>query len=87
MPAKPGWKMIYQIDDTPDDEENDQGLGTRAEPFIHQGYPKKPTEPTTKWLMKQLENRDVGTGATRTTTYAEVVNKNAKYPLLGRAQG
>ena len=87
VPAKPGWKMIYQIDDTPDDEENDQGLGTRAEPFIHQGYPKKPTEPTTKWLMKQLENRDVGTGATRTTTYAEVVNKNAKYPLLEEHKG
>ncbi|WP_405941336.1 hypothetical protein [Streptomyces sp. NBC_00207] len=35
-----------------------------------------------KWLMKQLEKRDVGTGATRTSAYSEVTNDKAKYPLL-----
>lgn len=33
-----------------------------------------------KWLMKQLEKRDVGTGATRTSAYSEVTNDKAKYP-------
>ncbi|WP_328964199.1 hypothetical protein [Streptomyces virginiae] len=32
--------------------------------------------------MKQLEKRDVGTGATRTSAYSEVTNDKAKYPLL-----
>ena len=35
-----------------------------------------------KWLMKQLEKRDVGTGATRTSTYSEVTSASTKYPLL-----
>lgn len=38
--------------------------------------------PTMKWLMKQLEKRGMGTGATRTSTYSEVANDKAKYPLL-----
>lgn len=40
-----------------------------------------------KWLMKQLEKRDVGTGATRTSTYADVTNDKAKFPLLSEKRG
>ena len=35
-----------------------------------------------KWLMKQLEKRDVGTGATRTSTYSEVTSTSTRHPLL-----
>ena len=37
--------------------------------------------------MKQLEKHDVGTGATRTSIYAEVTNDRAKYPLLVEKRG
>lgn len=62
--------------------ENSTGLGTRAEPFVFEGANKRPAHPSMKWLMAQLEKRDVGTGATRTSTYAEVTNAQAKWPLL-----
>ena len=57
-------------------------LGTEAEPFIFEGFPPKPSMPTAKWLANLLKKNDVGTGATRTSIYAEVTNDSAKYPLL-----
>lgn len=56
-------------------------------PFVHEGFPPKPATPTMKWLMKQLEKYDVGTGATRVGTYAEVTNDKAKYPILKDTKG
>lgn len=82
VPLKSGWKSVYH--DTDDDAEDlsAKGLGTQASPFVHEGFPPKPAMPTMKWLMKQLEKHDVGTGATRTSTYSEVSNERSKYPLL-----
>ena len=80
VPKSMGYKAIFS-DEEPDEDENAKGLGTHADPFIHEGFPPKPQAPTMKWLMKQLEKRDVGTGATRTSTYAEITkpdSKNAK---------
>ena len=37
--------------------------------------------------MKQLERRDVGTGATRTSTFAEVSSSKARYPLMTETRG
>lgn len=82
VPIKLGWKAI-SIDATDEDTDSDgKGLGTLADPFVHEGFPPKPTHPTMKWLMTQLEKYDVGTGATRVSTYNEVVSTTAKYPLL-----
>ncbi|MFE7115305.1 DNA topoisomerase [Streptomyces sp. NPDC057654] len=87
VPKSPGWKAVFDPDagdDTADGDENEsgKGLGRTAEPFVFEGANKRPEHPTMKWLMKQLEKRDVGTGATRTSTYSEVTNDKAKYPLL-----
>jgi DNA topoisomerase-3 len=68
--------------DETDENENSRGLGTRAVPFVFEGANKRPEHPSMRWLMKQLEKRDVGTGATRTSTYSEVTNERSKYPLL-----
>ena len=77
-----GWKAI-STDAKDEDTDNDgKGLGTLADPFVHEGFPPKPTHPTMKWLMTQLEKYDVGTGATRVSTYNEVVSTTEKYPLL-----
>ncbi|WP_371792883.1 DNA topoisomerase [Streptomyces sp. NBC_01471] len=87
VPKNPGWRAVFDPDagdDTAEGDENEsgKGLGRNAEPFIFEGANKRPEHPTMKWLMKQLDKRDVGTGATRTSTYSEVINDRAKYPLL-----
>lgn len=87
VPKKMGYKAISTDGDDDDDDDAGKGLGTIAKPFIHEGFPPKPTAPTMKWLMKQLEKHDVGTGATRTSIYAEVTNEKAKYPLLIEKRG
>lgn len=87
VPKKAGWKAVISDQDDIDPDDNAKGLGTRADPFVHEGFPPKPAAPTMKWLMKQLEKHDVGTGATRTSTYAEVTNEKSKYPLLVDKKG
>ncbi|MDP9903211.1 DNA topoisomerase [Arthrobacter bambusae] len=94
VPMSLGWKQVFFEDksgSSDDDEaENASGLGTKADPFVFEGANKRPEHPTMKWLMKQLEKRDVGTGATRTSTYAEVTKAQSaknKYPLMSEQRG
>lgn len=90
VPKKPGWKAVLggaSMADDDDDANNGTGLGTTAQPFAYEGIPRQPTAPTVKWLMKQLERRDVGTGATRTSTFAEVSSSKARYPLMDETKG
>lgn len=87
VPTSLGWKLVFDPTAGDDDgdgdaDENSKGLGNNAEPFVFEGANKRPEHPSMKWLMKQLEKRDVGTGATRTSTYSEVTSTTAKYPLL-----
>ena len=90
VPKKPGWKAVLggaSMADDDDDANNGAGLGTQAKPFVHEGVPPRPAAPTVKWLMKQLEKRDVGTGATRTSTFAEVSSSKSRYPLMSETRG
>lgn len=90
VPKKPGWKAVLggaSMADDDDDANNASGLGTQAKPFVHEGVPPRPAAPTVKWLMKQLEKRDVGTGATRTSTFAEVSSSKSRYPLMSETRG
>lgn len=87
LPKSLGWKGIFDDEAEPDEDESTAGLGTKAEPFIHEGANTRPPHPTMKWLMTQLEKRDVGTGATRTSIYADVTNEKSKAPLLREARG
>lgn len=89
VPKKQGWKVVLgDASMADDDDENDvTGLGTKAQPFVHEGVPSQPAAPTVKWLMKQLERRDVGTGATRTSTFAEVSSSKSRYPLMSETRG
>lgn len=90
VPAKAGWKAVFQDDDDDDEESNEKGFGKTASPYIHEGFPPKPAYPTQKWLISktgQLAKWNIGTGATRTSTYAEITNSKAKYPLLEDKKG
>lgn len=86
VPLSMGYKAIFADTDEVDPLVGD-GLGKIAQPFVHEGFPQKPSTPTMKWLMKQLEKHDVGTGATRTGIYADVTNAKSKYPLLMENRG
>ena len=89
IPGFAGWKAVFGAQD--DDDAEGQRIGTIGTPFVFEGFPQKPKTPTMKWLMAQLEKNDVGTGATRTSTYAEVTKerceKSNKYPLLVDTKG
>lgn len=91
VPKSLGWKQVFFEDKSGDEDDDEgQGLGTKADPFVFEGANKRPEHPSMKWLMKQLEKRDVGTGATRTSTYAEVTKAQSatnKYPLMIENRG
>ncbi len=91
VPAVLGWKGVFVVeDDDTDESEPASGattLGKLAEPFLHEGFPARPPHPTMSWLMKQLEKRSVGTGATRTSTYAEVTNNATGKALMIEKRG
>lgn len=86
IPKYMGWKEIFS-DDEKDENEKELGLGKRGKPFIHKGFPPKPAAPTQGWLMKQLEKYSVGSGATRNSTFTEIVNPKSKYPLMNSDRG
>ena len=84
VPKSYGWKRIY---DDGNKTDVSKGLGTVAKPFIYEGFPPKPKNPTMKWLMKELEKRDIGTGATRTSTFAEISKDSYKGTLIKNNKG
>jgi DNA topoisomerase-3 len=81
-----GWKAVSTDNSSTkidgDDVDGSVGLGTYATPFIYEGANPKPHAPTTLWLMKQLEKYNTGTGATRVSIFAEMVDTRRKYPLV-----
>lgn len=85
VPKKIGWKAVFRDED--DVIDDCLGLGTQASPIVFEVVPPKPPTPTQKWLMAQLKRRNIGTGATRTSTYADVTNARSKYPLLVDKRG
>lgn len=86
IPKYLGWKEIFS-DDEEDENEKKLGLGKRGKPFVYKGFPPKPAAPTQGWLMKQLEKYNVGSGATRNSTFTEIVNPKSKYPLMNSDRG
>lgn len=90
IPKKLNYKAIFDSDSAKekDDDESDDSskeLGESASPDVKTGANKKPSKPTVKWLMTYLDKNDVGTGATRTSTLAEITSgKNA---LLKETKG
>mgnify|MGYP001363704801 FL=1 len=84
VPKILGWKEVYE---TGEDDDKSLGLGKLGKPFVYEGYPPAPPTPTMNWLMKQLEKHDVGSGATRTSTFTEVTNQSTKFPLMKSDRG
>lgn len=87
LPVNRGFKEIFDDDKKKDELDTGKPLGKEAAPYIYEGFPPKPSWPTAKWLAKELKKNDVGTGATRTSIYADVTNASSKYPLLSENKG
>lgn len=91
VPVDLGFKKIFDSENESKDKDDDEAddnikpLGKKATSFVFEGFNKKPPYPTMKWVMSRLEKYNVGTGATRTSTLAEV--SNGKTALLGESRG
>lgn len=86
VPIKLNYKAVF-IDDDSESEYSAKGFGKTAAPYIYEGANKKPSKPTMKWLMKFLEKNNVGQGATRTSTLADISNKSDKNAMLIEKKG
>lgn len=90
LPISMGFKVIFDTepekgDDEDDEESGAKPLGTKASSFVHEGANPKPKTPTMKWLIGsggQLDKYNVGTGATRTSTFNDVVDGSDKEKQL-----
>ena len=92
IPIKPGFKAIFDSDSSStektegEEAENACEFGKAASPYVHEGANKRPQKPTMKWLTKKLEKYNVGTGATRTSTLAEIT-ANEERALMKENKG
>ncbi|MCI9130308.1 MAG: type IA DNA topoisomerase [Eggerthellaceae bacterium] len=78
-----GYKQVYDADALMDvDDAEGTEFGEIAEPYIHEGANKRPPAPTLTWLTKRLERFEVGTGATRTSTLADISDGSDKALLV-----
>lgn len=88
IPVDLGYKRIFDIKDSEENKDvNEKGLGSVASPFVYEGLPPKPQWPTMRWLMKDLDKNDIGTGATRTSIYAEMISNENEYHLFTDTKG
>lgn len=88
LPKAMGFRAVFSnVDEEETEDNNAKGLGQSARPTVHEGFPKPPPKPTWGYLVHRLEQFDVGTGATRTSTYADVTNENERFPLIKELKG
>lgn len=89
IPVEQGFRVIFDTEkESSDEHESDESteqLGKQAKIIIHEGANQKPARPTIKWLDRQLEKYDVGTGATRASTIPAV--SSGKTALLHEKKG
>jgi DNA topoisomerase-3 len=71
IPKSLGYKKILLWDNEIDDGK--VGIGTTATAKAVPVHSTKPSAPTIDWLKKQLEKYNVGTGATKLSTIADLV--------------
>lgn len=78
--VKLNWKLVYQDEDAKQEALVTTGIGHSANMFVHEGQNPKPQQPTWQWLKTFLEKYDIGTGATRTSTFSDLSSgKNAYF--------
>lgn len=82
------WKRIAKdLDASDDDDENDGSneAGKTATTFVDEGANSKPTQPSATWIQAFLKKYNIGTGATRVSTMANLAE--GKQPLINSKKG
>lgn len=90
IPVKAGFREIFDSSELLQDDAKKRSakpLGETAKPFIYEGANPKPQRPTMKWLRKKLEKYNVGTGATRVSTLAEITSSKDPNALMTEKKG
>lgn len=97
VPSKMGFKSIYddstKVKRENEDEESEdvknKPLGKIGTPYVHTLISPKPSIPTIKWLISKLEKNNVGSGATRTSTIADISDgsKDKRKQLVVESRG
>lgn len=81
IPKEAGFKAVFDADMSMAEEDGGnteaKDFGDTAKLFICKGTNKKPQKPTMKWLTRRLEKYKVGTGATRTSTLADITSSSS----------
>ena len=89
VPTALGFKAVFDSESLSKDENESKTkrrFGKTAKPFVFEGSNKRPQKPTMKWLNTRLEKYNVGTGATRTSTLADITQGGDK-ALLSENKG
>lgn len=92
IPVSLGFKAVFDVETSSyepaesEEKDNSREFSSPAKPYVHEGSNKRPQKPTMKWLNKRLEKFNVGTGATRTSTLAEITKGDEK-ALLNENKG
>lgn len=68
-------------EDTSDIQTSLPDLSKMAELYPHEVKSTKPANPTTQWLLNQLEKENVGTSATQPQTVAEMTGTSQRHPI------
>lgn len=86
IPVSQGFRQVYDPDSTYRDRANERPWGAKAEPFVYEGANRRPQAPTQRWLMRVLERYEVGTGASRTSTFADCTGSDDR-ALIAEEKG
>jgi DNA topoisomerase-3 len=86
IPAVAGFRSIHDPDAEEGGHANERPWASPAEPFVHEGANKRPQAPTQRWLMRALERYEVGTGASRTSTFADAC-EGGERALVSESRG
>ena len=81
-----GFRSVFDPDAGDRDAANERPWSSPAAPFVHEGANKRPQEPTQRWLMRALERYEVGTGASRTSTFADCASGGDR-ALISESKG
>lgn len=92
IPVSLGFKAVFDAEASSyeaaegEEKDNSREFSAPAVPYVYEGANKRPQKPTMKWLNKRLEKYNVGTGATRTSTLAEITANEDK-ALMKESKG
>lgn len=79
IPKELNYKLVFNEEQLEEEKvvtEDPKGFSASASPYIFEGANTKPSKPNKAFILNFLKRKDIGTGATRLQTLAEVSQGN-----------